>query len=472
MVVGEITQKTDLLIIGAGPGGYAAAFRAADLGLDVTIVDERDNIGGVCLYEGCIPSKTLLYLAELIHDAARVEKMGVQFGPPQLDLQALRSWKESVVNKLGRGLAGLSEKRDVQWLQARAFFEGPNTARLIGADVAHIKFRHAIVATGSVPQIYPGHEVTAAGRVMTSTEALDLADIPERLLIVGGGYIALEMGQVYAALGSRVSMVVRSEFLRGLDRDLVKPLARRMEDLCEEIHLGTVIDSLAEHKDGVDVQLKNDKGEIRAERYDRVLVAMGRVPSAQELGLEKTGVRLDEKGFIIVDEKQQTDEPSIFAIGDVVPGPMLAHRAMRQGKVAAEVIAGQPSAYDVRAIPAVVYTDPQIAWCGLTEQEAQKQGAAVQVVRFPWGASGRATTMGISDGLTKLVLEPESGRIRGAGIVGRDAEALIAECVLAIEMGALAEDLALSIHPHPSLTETEAEAAEIYLGSSTHFISK
>ncbi len=472
MVVGEITQKTDLLIIGAGPGGYAAAFRAADLGLDVTIVDERENIGGVCLYEGCIPSKTLLYLAELIHDAERAATMGVRFNSPQLDLAALRSWKEKVVDKLSRGLAGLSDKRGVQYLKARAFFEGPKSARLIGADVAHIKFRHCIVATGSAPQTLPDFSPTPGGRIMTSTEALALADVPERLLIIGGGYIALEMGQVYAALGSKVSMAVRSEFLRGLDRDLVKPLARRMEDLCEEIHLRTVVDSLSEQEAGVEVQFKNDQGETRTEQYERILIAMGRTPYTKDLGLEKTGIKLDEKGFIIVDEKQQTAEPSIFAIGDVVAGPMLAHRAMRQGKVAAEVITGKPSAYDVRAVPAVVYTDPQIAWCGLTELEAQEQGVAVQVVRFPWGASGRATTMGISEGLTKLLLEPESGRILGAGIVGRDAEALIAECVLAIEMGALAEDLALSIHPHPSLTETEGEAAEIFLGSSTHFISK
>ncbi|MCB2182061.1 MAG: dihydrolipoyl dehydrogenase [Desulfobulbaceae bacterium] len=470
MVVGEISLRTDLLIVGAGPGGYAAAFRAADLGLDVTLVDEREELGGVCLYEGCIPSKTLLYLSELIHDAGRVGKMGLSFSRPEIDLVALRKWKSTVVERLSAGLRGLSEKRNVQWLKARAVFESSNSVRLIGSDVAHIKFHSAIVATGSRPVIPQGIEGSPGGRIMDSTGALALEDIPPRLLIVGGGYIALELGQVYASLGSKVSLAVRSELLRGVDKDLVKPLAGRMKALCESIYLQTGIESLLENEDSVSVVLKDKDGNKIEEKFDRVLIAAGRSPVSDKLGLDNTGVKIDEKGFIEVSEEQRTAEPNIFAIGDVVKGPMLAHKAMRQGKIAAEIIAGKPSAFDVRAIPAVVYTDPQIAWCGLTENQARQQEIAVKVVRFPWSASGRATTMGLEEGMTKLILEPDTGRVLGAGIVGRGAEALIAENVLAIEMGALAEDLAFSIHPHPSLTETEAEAAEIFMGSSTHFI--
>jgi dihydrolipoamide dehydrogenase len=470
MVVGEITQKTDLLVIGAGPGGYAAAFRAADLGLDVILVDNRESPGGVCLFEGCIPSKVFLYLSELIHDARRAGKMGVHFNEPRLDVKEIRTWKKSVIDKLSQGLTGLTEKRNIQWLQAQAVFENSNTARLIGSDVAHIKFRHAIIATGSAPQVLPT-AVTGGKRIMDSTGALDFQDVPETLLVVGGGYIAMELGQVYAALGSKVSMAVRSKFLREVDRELVAPLARKMSELCEDVYLQTVVDSVKENEGGVDVVLKGEDGKTAEKTFDRLLVAVGRVPVTQELGLEKTEVEVDEKGFLAVNDKQQTADPHILAVGDVVKGPMLAHRAMRQGKVAAEVLAGMSSAYDVRAIPAVVYTDPQIAWCGLTENEAKKDNIACEITRFPWGASGRAATMGVSEGLTKLFLEPETGRILGAGIVGRDAEALIAECVLAVEMGALAEDLALAVHPHPTLTETEGEAAEIFLGTSTHFIS-
>jgi dihydrolipoamide dehydrogenase len=467
MVVGEITQKTDLLVIGAGPGGYAAAFRAADLGLDVTLVDIRISPGGVCLFEGCIPSKVFLYLSELIHDARRAGGMGVHFNEPRLDVKEIRKWKKSVVDKLSQGLTGLTKKRNIQWLQAQAVFENSNTARLIGSDVAHIKFHHAIIATGSAPQMLPT-AVVSGKRIMDSTGALDFQDVPKTLLVVGGGYIALELGQVYAAMGSKVSMVVRSKFLREIDNDLVSPLARKMNELCEDIYLQTVVDSVKENEDGVDVILKGEDGKRVHKTFDRLLIAVGRIPVTKELGLDKTEVEVDEKAFIAVNDKQQTIDSHILAVGDVVKGPMLAHRAMRQGKVAAEVIAGMSSAYDVRAIPAVVYTDPQIAWCGLTENEAEKNTIAYEVVRFPWGASGRAATMGISAGLTKLLLEPKTGRILGAGIVGRDAEALIAECVLAIEMGALAEDLALSVHPHPTLAETEGEAAEIFLGSSTH----
>ncbi len=470
MVVGEITQKTDLLVIGAGPGGYSAAFRAADLGLDVTIVDKRDGLGGVCLNEGCIPSKTLLHAAELIHDAEHAEYMGLTFAKPKLDLQILNTWKNSIITKLTKGLDGLSDKRGIQYLSGTVFFEDAKTARLMGADVARIKFRHAIIATGSSVQPLPADLQNSSAKIMDSSAALALKDIPSSLLVIGGGYIALELSQVYGALGSNVSMLVRSELLRGLDRDLVKPLAKQMESLCEEIYYKTTIQSLEVIGESVKAVLQNESGEKVSKDFDRVLFALGRIPNSTDLGLDKTKIFLDDKGFIQVNEKLQTAEPNIHAIGDVVNGPMLAHKAMHQGKVAAEVIAGKPEAYDVRAVPAVVYTNPQIAWAGLTEEEAREQGIEIQVTRFPWRASGRALTMGAEEGLTKLIMEAESGRLLGAAAVGRGAEGLIAECVVAIEMGALAQDIALSIHPHPTLSETVAEAAEIFLGSSTHFI--
>ncbi len=469
MVVGEITQRTDLLVIGGGPGGYAAAFRAADLGLDVTVVDTREQPGGVCLFEGCIPSKALLFLSELIYDAARARSMGIFFEHPEIDIKGIRAWKESITAKLAKGVTSLCQRRDIQWIKAQAVFEGPDTVRLLDADVAHIQFKNAIIATGSSPLVPFDVQIKPGGNIMDSSTALELKELPESLLVIGGGYIALELGQVYASLGSRVSIVVRSKLLRKVDRDLVRPLERRMKELCAEIYQQTAITSLQEKEGGVDVLLTTQEGKGIEQRFDKVLVAVGRGPNSAGLGLEKAGVRRDEKGFLAVNGKQQTTIPNIYAVGDVTPGPMLAHRAIRQGKVAAEVISGLPSAFDVRAIPAVVYTDPQVAWCGLTEEEARRQHIDVKITRFPWSASGRAATMASPEGLTKLILAPETGSILGAGIVGRNAEGLIAEIVLAIEMGALAEDIALSIHPHPTLSETEAEAAEIFLGRATHF---
>ncbi len=472
MVVGEITQRTDLLVIGGGPGGYAAAFRAADLGLDVTMVDTREQPGGVCLFEGCIPSKALLFLSELIYDAARAKTMGVLFEHPKIDIKGIKSWKETIITRLAKGLTDLSKKRDIQWLKAQAVFEGPDTVRLLGADVAHIRFKNAIIATGSSPLSSPDSQGKPGGNIIDSSTALECKEVPESLLVIGGGYIGLELGQVYASLGSRVSLVVRSELLRKVDRDLVLPLQRRMKEICEQVYEHTTISSLQEKEEGVDVVLTSQEGKKTEQRFAKVLVAVGRSPNSADLGLEKVGVKRDEKGFLPVNEKQQTMVPNIYAVGDVTGSPMLAHRAIRQGKVAAEVINGLPSAFDNRAIPAVVYTDPQIAWCGLSEEEARREHIDVKITRFPWSASGRAATMASPDGLTKLILEAETGRILGAGIVGRNAEALIAESVLAIEMGALAEDIALSIHPHPTLSETEGEAADIFLGSATHFINK
>jgi dihydrolipoamide dehydrogenase len=472
MVMGELEQESEVLVIGSGPGGYAAAFRAADLGLDVTMVDPASRPGGVCLYKGCIPSKTFLFLSELIHDAARAESMGITFGKPRIDLDALREWKGNVIDSMANGLVSLSNRRGVQLLQGRAQFENSQTARIYDCEVSRIKFRHAIVATGSRPIAFPGNEFKSGGRIMSSTGALALADVPQNLLIIGGGYVGLELGMVYAALGSRVSLVeLEDRLLAGVDADLVKPLHQRLDTLFDAISLQTKVLSMKADESGVDVVLEGNV-EKTEQRFDRVLVAIGRDAHTRDIGLENTGVELDEKGFIEVDDQQRTTDERIFAVGDVVGGMMLAHKATREGKVAAEVIAGEPSAFDVRAIPAVVYTDPQIAWCGLTEEAARKENIEVKVQRFPWKFSGRATTMGAPEGLTKIVADPQTGRILGVGICGRDTEGLISEGVLAIEMGALAEDMALSIHPHPTLSETEGEAAELFLGSATHILSK
>ncbi len=472
MVMGEFTQETELLVIGGGPGGYAAAFRAADLGMEVTMVDMAPRPGGECLFRGCIPSKTLLHLADLIHDAHHAKSMGISFGEPQIDLDGLRAWKDKVIDTLADGLVTMSHKRGVQLVQGRAVFEGSDRVRLQDSDITHIKFRHAILATGSHPAPLPGMTVSEGGRIMDSSGALDLVDIPESLFIFGGGYVALELGTVYASLGSRVTLTVRGDrLLRAADPDLAKPLIRRLEGLFEALHFNTKIASLKERKDGVDITLEGEVDKPQ-QSFDRVLIAVGRKPNTEGIGLETTSVKLDERGFVVVDEQRRTSDQQIFAIGDVAGGALLAHKAIREGKVAAEVLAGEPSAFDARAIPAIVYTDPQVAWCGLTEEEARKQNRPVRVERFPWKFSGRAITMDATDGLTKLVVDPETGRILGLGLAGRDVEGMIAEGVLAVEMGALAEDMGLSIHPHPTLSETLGEAAEIFLGSVTHMLPK
>ena len=472
MVMGELAQETEVLVIGSGPGGYAAAFRAADLGMDVTMVDTAARPGGVCLFEGCIPSKTCLSVAELIGDAARAQSMGIKFGKPQIDLNGLRRWKAEVVDKMAGGLLSLSDARGVNLIQGRARFESSDSVRFSGAEIGRIKFKHAVLATGSTPVAFPGTEFQSGGRIMSSTGALALADVPERLLVLGGGYVGLELGTVYAALGSRVSLVeLQDRLLTGVDADLVEPLRRRLEAVFESISLQTRVATMAEDAAGVDVTFES-AGRVETIRYDRVLVAVGRRPVTAGIGLENTSVRLDERGFVIVDDQMRTADRRIFAVGDVVGGMMLAHKASREGKVAAEVIAGRPSAFDARAVPAVVYTDPQIAWCGTTEEQARKENLAVDVRRFPWKFSGRATTMGAPGGVTKMIAEADTGRIVGVGITGRHAEGLVAEGALAIEMGALAEDVALTIHPHPTLSETESEAAELFAGSATHILSK
>jgi dihydrolipoamide dehydrogenase len=470
MVMGEFTQDTDLLVIGGGPGGYAAAFRAADLGMDVMLVDIGKRPGGVCLYRGCIPSKTLLHLAEVIHDARRSAEMGVRFSEPQIDLDALRVWKRKVIDQMSAGLVTLTDKRGVQYLQGRAVFEDDRHVRIRGSEMLRVAFRHAIIAAGAHPTALSGTPFGEGGRIMSSTGALNLTDIPETLLVVGGGYVGLELGMVYAALGSRITLVeLGDRLLPGVDRDLVAPLSKRLQTDFDSLHFNSRVRQLTETGNQVAVTLDHKDGSKQL-RVDRVLVAVGRRPNSSDLGLANTGVQLDEHSHIVVDERQRTSVEHIFAVGDIVGGVMLAHKAMYEGKIAAEVIAGHTAAFDVRAIPAVVYTDPQIAWAGLTEEEARRQGIDVAVERFPWKFSGRAATTGTSLGLTKMLVETGTKRVLGVGITGRGAEGLIAEGVLAIEMGALAEDVALSMHAHPTLSETEGETAEIFLGAATHIL--
>ncbi len=470
MVMGEFSQDTDLLVIGGGPGGYAAAFRAADLGLDVTMVELDPRPGGVCLFRGCIPSKTLLYVTELMHDAARSAEMGITYGKPKIEIEKLRDWKNKVIDKLANGLVELTKRRGVLFIQGRATFEDSNHVRLQDTGTGHIRFKHAIIATGSSTRTIAGTEFKPGGRIMDSTGALEFADIPHRLLVIGGGYVGLEIGSVYASLGSRVTLVeYDTRLMKGIDVDLAKPLLDRLQHLLESIHYCTKVSSLKEEPEGVEVHFDGDI-EPKIQRFDRVLVAIGRVPNSGGIGIEKTKVKVNERGFIEVDEQRRTTDQKIFAIGDVVGGAMLAHKAMHEGKVAAEVIAGLPSAFDFQTVPSVVYTDPQIAICGLGEEQARKRGIDVKISRFPWSASGRAVSMGVAKGMTKMVIDSDSGRVLGVGIVGREAGEMISEGVLAIEMGALAEDLALSIHPHPTLSEGEEEAAEAFLGSPTHIL--
>lgn len=469
MVMGEFTQETDLLVIGGGPGGYAAAFRAADLGLDVTMVERDPGPGGVCLFTGCIPSKTLLYVTELIHDARRSTEMGITFPEPTVDLNLLRTWKDKVIDRLAKGLAGLTKKRGILYIQGKATFEDSTHVRVQNGASSHIRFKHAIIATGSTPRPLPGSEFKPGGCIMDSTGALELADIPKRLLVVGGGFVGLELGSVYASLGSRVVLVEGDgQLMRGIDQDLSRPLLDRLKELFESIHYKTLIDSAREDESGVTVTFRGEI-EKKEQRFDRVLVAVGRDPSSQGLGLENTRVQVDDRGFIKIDAQRRTADEKIFAVGDVAGGAMLAHKAMHEGKVAAEVIAGMPSAFDFQAVPAVLYTDPQIAVCGLGEEAAKQRGIKIKATRFPWSASGRAVSMG-AVGMTKMIIDPDSQRVLGVGIVGREAGEMISEGVLAIEMGALAEDVGLSIHPHPTLAEAEEEAAGAFLGSSIHIL--
>jgi dihydrolipoamide dehydrogenase len=460
MVMGDLVREVDVAVVGGGPGGYSAAFRCADLGLDTVVVDAGGRLGGICLHEGCIPSKAYLHVAALLDEAARAPELGVEFGAPRVSLDALRKWKaERVVGKLSRGLASVARNKGVEVIPGRAVFEESRLLRVEGDQPQKIRFAHAIVATGSLPSRLPGAPLES-DRIMDSSAALELPDVPERLLVIGGGYIGLEMGTVYAALGSQVTLVEMTDgLLPGVDRDLVQPLARRIEKLFAAVHLGTKVVALRESGARIEARLEG-RGE---ENFDRVLVAVGRRAWTEGLGLETTRVRLDQRGVIAVDDRCRTDDPRIYAVGDVTGEPMLAHRAIRQGKVAAEAIAGRPAAFDSVVVPAVVFTDPEVAWCGVSEDEARRAGRAVKVASFPWAASGRAATLGRSDGLTKLVADAESGRVLGVGLVGPGAGELIAEGALAVEAALLAEDVAATIHAHPTLSETLMEAAESLL---------
>src|SRR5687767_11552299 len=459
MVMGDLLTEVDVAVVGGGPGGYTAAFRCAELGLETVVIDTGKRLGGACLFEGCIPSKALLHVATVLGEAERAKEFGVDFGTPHISLDPLRKWKsERVVGKLARGLAAVAKGKHVEVIGGRAVFEDSRTLLVQGDEPQKVRFRHAIVATGSRPAQIPGIDL-ASDRLMDSTAALEVTELPERLLVVGGGYIGLELGQVYAALGSAVTLVEMTDgLLPGADRDLVHSLARRVDKQFQAVKLATRVESLRETPAGIEARLGGDTAV-----FDRVLVAVGRRPQSDGLGLDTTRVRLSDRGFIEVDARCATGDPRIFAVGDVTGEPMLAHRAMRQGKVAAEAIAGRPAAFDNVVVPAVVFTDPEIAWCGLTETEAASQGVAVRVARFQWAAAGRAATLGRADGVTKLVVDPESDRVLGAGIAGAGAGELIAEAALAIESALLAEDLALTIHTHPTLSETWMEAAETLL---------
>jgi dihydrolipoamide dehydrogenase len=462
-------NPVQLAVVGGGPGGYAAAFLAADLGLSVALIDPEPNPGGVCVYRGCIPSKALLHVAKLIDESRHAKQWGVDFGEPTVDLAKLRDFKNNVVKRLTGGTGQLVKARKVQYLRGLAELVDAHHLRVKGATGGDesLEFEHAILATGSTPAIPPPLRL-ADPRVMDSTGALDLPDVPRSLLVVGGGYIGLELGTVYAALGSAVTVVeMTAGLLPGADRDLVDVLAKRVSQVMKSVLLETRVVQLKADGRGIVVKMEG-KGDPSEQVFDRVLVAVGRKPNSAIPGLDRTRVKVDERGFIQVDEQRRTHEPSIFAIGDVVGEPMLAHKASHEGRVAVEVIAGENVAFAPRAIPAVVFTDPELAWAGLTEAQAVKDNRKVVVAKFPWGASGRAITLDRTDGLTKLILDPETERLLGVGLVGPGAGELIAEGVLAIEMGANATDLKLSIHPHPTLTETMMESAEVFFGQATH----
>jgi dihydrolipoamide dehydrogenase len=458
-----------IAIIGGGPGGYAAAFLTADLGLKVTLIDPELNPGGVCLYRGCIPSKALLHIAKLIDETRHAKNWGIDYSDPKIDLPRLRSWKEGVVKKLTGGLGVLSKQRKVEYIQGRAAFENSNTLRVSRTNGAEesLTFDRIVIATGSRPAIVPSLKLETP-RMMDSTSALDLNEVPGTLLVVGGGYIGLELGTVYAALGSKVSVVeMLPGLLPGADRDLVLPLHKRLEKIFDSILLNTTVAAVKEESGGIRVTFDGPEVKEREKLFDKVLVSVGRKPNSEIPGLEKTQVKVGERGFIHVNKQLQTDDPAIYAIGDVVGEPMLAHKASHEGRTAVEAIAGHKVAFEPNAIPAVVFTDPEIAWCGLTETQAQKDNREIKVAKFPWAASGRAMTIDRTEGMTKLLIDPQTERVLGVGIVGVGAGELIAEGVLAIEMSALAKDIALTIHPHPTLSETVMNSAEVFFGTST-----
>jgi dihydrolipoamide dehydrogenase len=460
--------NTQLVVLGGGPGGYAAAFLAADRGFKVTLIEARERPGGTCLHVGCIPSKAVLHAAKLITDARDAEHAGLKFAPPQVDINGVRGHWQKVVDTLSKNLVGLAKARKVTVLRGLGRFVDPHTIEVEGAG--RCRFEQGIIATGSVPAKPPAFNLKTP-RIMDSTGALALEELPRRMLVVGGGYIGLELGYVYAALGSQVTVVEMTDgLLPGVDRDLVKPLQDRLTrtKLFKEILLKTKVAKVEEVKEGIKATLEGADGKSSEQVFERVLVSVGRRPNSRDIGLDKAGVEVDERGFVKVDPQRRTNVPHLFAIGDVAGEPMLAHKASYEARVAIEVLAGEPAVYDVRAVPAVVFTDPEIAYCGLTETEAARQGKKVKVLKYPWSWSGRALTLGRTEGLTKLLVEPESERLLGVGIVGAGAGEMLAEATLAIEMAATARDVAMTMHAHPTLSETIGEASEAFHGGTAH----
>lgn len=470
-------DKINLAVIGAGPGGYAAAFLAADLGMNVTLIDKEKNPGGVCLYRGCIPSKALLHVAKLLNETEEAKNWGIEFSKPNIDLDKLRDWKNKVVDKLTSGVGSVAKFRKVNYIQGTAIFKNSTTlivekkdlpAGKAGSGKEELKFDKIVIATGSRITTIPALNI-GSKRLLNSTSALDLPAIPKSLLVIGGGYIGLELGSVYQALGSKVSVVEMLDgLLPGADRDLVSHLSKRLKEKFDSIMLNSKVTETKEVKDGIQVKIQDNEGKATENIYDYVLMSIGRKPDTTGLGLENTKVKVNERGWINVNNQMKTDDPDIYAIGDIVGEPMLAHKASHEGRVAVEVIAGHKSAFKPMAIPAVVFTDPEIAWAGLTENQAKEKKIDYEVTKFPWAASGRAITLDRNDGVTKILVDPSTQRIIGIGICGPGAGELIAEGVLAIEMGANLTDLKLTIHPHPTLSETLMEAAEVFFGQSTH----
>jgi dihydrolipoamide dehydrogenase len=464
-------MHTQLVVLGGGPGGYAAAFMAADLGMEVTIVEADPRLGGTCLLRGCIPSKALLHVARVLSEVHEVADWGVTIGDVKINVDSMRARKDKIIEMLSGGLKELAKRRKVKVVHARGIFVDSQTLQLEGGDPAtydnaRLTFDHCILATGSKPAVPKAFDLPT-DRVMDSTGALDLIDIPKTLLVVGGGYIGLEMGTVYANIGSQVTVVELTDgLLPGADRDLVKPLAKKLEKVMHRILLNTKVAALKDAGDHIEVTLEGSE-KTETLPFDRVLVSIGRRPITAGIGLENTKVKLDERGFVIVDNEQRTGDPHILAIGDVAGEPMLAHKAAHEGKVAAEVLHGEPAQFEPQAIPAVVFTDPEIAWAGLTEEQAKREGREVSVAQYPWQASGRAVAVGVTNGMTKWLVDPATERLLGCGIVGTGAGELIAEAVLAIEMGCTARDLAETIHPHPTLSETVGFSAEVFLGNAT-----
>lgn len=464
------SKKTQLAVIGAGPGGYAAAFHAADLGLQTTLIDLAPNPGGVCLYRGCIPSKALLHCAKVMSEAKEAAHWGIYYEEPKIDYDKMRAGKNAVVEQMTGGLGQLTKARKIDYVQGRAAFEDSQSVKVTAEDGSEtvVSYDTAILAAGSRPSTIPGIYLDSP-RLMNSTNALEMSDIPKSLLVVGGGYIGLELGSVYAGLGSRVTVVeMAGQLLPGADKDLVDILAKRMNAIMHDIRLNTKVTAMREVDSGLEVDIEGKESGKSTETFEKVLVCIGRKPNSSGLNLGVTEIELDDHGFVKVNPQRRTADPHIYAIGDIAGQPMLAHKASHEGRVAAEAIAGKNVAFEPNAIPAVVFTDPELAWTGINELDAERDGIEIEVSRFPWTASGRASTLNRRDGLTKIISEPGSGRILGVGIVGAGAGELIAQGTLAIEMGATADDVQLTIHPHPTLSETVMETAELIFGHGTH----